>query len=51
MTHCIPKYYYFPMRALTEFYLEKESEKALRKRLKDKDFLTYKCNKETRDRK
>lgn len=46
MKHCDPKHYYYPMRALTEFFLEKESEKVLSKRLNAKDFLTYKRNKD-----
>lgn len=50
MTHCKPQHYYYPMRALTEFYLEKESERSLKKRLIAKDLLTYKKNKEILDR-
>jgi hypothetical protein len=42
LSHCKPINYYYPMRALTELYLEKESEKTLRKRLNAKDYLTYK---------
>jgi hypothetical protein len=30
------------MRALTELYLEKESERTLKKRLNAKDYMTYK---------
>jgi hypothetical protein len=46
MQHCEPKYYYYPLRALTEFFLEEETEKALSKRLNAESLLSYKRGKE-----
>ncbi len=43
--HCEVKYYYYPLRALTEFYIEGESEKALSKKLNAENLLIYKQNK------
>jgi len=40
--HCPAKYYYYPIRALTEFFVHGESEKALGKRLNSKSLLHYK---------
>ena len=40
--HCKPKHYYYPIRALTEFLLEEENEKALSKRLNAENLLTHK---------
>jgi len=43
--HCDAKYYYYPIRALAEFFVHGESEKALGKRLNSKSLLHYKQNK------
>ena len=40
--NCNTKHYYFPLRALAEFYFEGESEKALSKRLNEDSLLLYK---------
>lgn len=39
-------HYYYPLRALAEFYIEGESEKALSKRLTESNLLTYKYKKD-----
>lgn len=44
--HCKTKHYYFPLRALTEFFLEEENEKALSKRLNSESLMAYKKGKE-----
>lgn len=46
MDHCDSKFYYYPMKALSEFFLEKEAEKSLSKRLNAESFLSYKNYKE-----
>jgi len=43
--HCKIKFYYYPLRALAEFFMEGESEKALSKRLNAESLLKYKQTK------
>jgi len=40
--NCERKHYYFPLRALAEFYFEGESDKALGKRLTEDTLYLYK---------
>ena len=40
--NCEKKHYYFPLRALTEFYLDGDSDKALGKRLTEESLFIYK---------
>lgn len=42
MEHCKIKHYYYPLRALAEFFVEGESEKSLSKRLNAENLLKYK---------
>ena len=44
--NCKVKNYYYPLRALTEFYLEGDAERALSKRLNSESLLCYKQDKE-----
>ena len=50
MKYCKPKAYYYPLRAIAEFFKEKESEKELSKKLNAKDHLNYKLKKEVLER-
>ncbi len=43
--NCERKHYYFPLRALAEFYFEGESDKALGKRLTEDTLYLYKQRK------
>lgn len=43
---CEPQYYYFPIRALAEFYTIEISEKSLGKRIISESLLKYKIQKE-----
>ena len=43
---CKVKHFYYPLRALTEFFLEGENEKSLSKRLNSESLLGYKKFKE-----
>ena len=47
---CDPALYYYPMRALQEFYFQEVSEKSLGKRLSSESFLQYKMKKERQSR-
>ena len=44
--NCKSKHYFYPLRALTEFFLEEENEKALSKRLNSESLIDYKKGKE-----
>ena len=44
--NCETKFYFYPLRALTEFFVEEETEKALSKRLGLENLLSYKQSKE-----
>ena len=46
LDHCSSKYYYYPLKALTEFFLEEDAERSLSKRLNAESLLTYKQSKE-----
>lgn len=49
--NCETKFYFYPLRAITEFFLEGEDEKALSKRLGLNNLLSYKISKEILGRK
>jgi len=46
MQHTKPEYFYYPLRALSEFFAEEKTEKALSKRLNADALLQYKQSKE-----
>ena len=46
LQNCQRSHFYFPLRALAEFYLEGESEKALGKRLTEENLFIYKQRKD-----
>eukprot|EP00347_Sterkiella_histriomuscorum_P003504 403364047 len=48
--HCNSKYYYFPLRALSELFSESESEIALSKRLNSESLLYYNLQKKVQGR-
>lgn len=46
LQNCEKKFYFFPLRALSEFYFEGETDKALGKRLTEDTLFLYKERKE-----
>lgn len=50
LENCNKDYYYFPIKALSEFYAEKSDERSLGKRLAAENLLCYKNIKEWRGR-
>lgn len=50
LENCDSKMFYFPIRALTEFYAEKDEERLLGKRLNSESLFCYKTVKEWRGR-
>jgi hypothetical protein len=50
LENCKQEMYYYPIRALTEFYAEKDEERLLGKRLNSENLLCYKNVKEWRGR-
>ncbi len=46
LENCDSKYFYYPIRALSEFYAEEVQERSLGKRLNADSLLSYKANKD-----
>ena len=51
LENCPQEFYYFPLRALKEFYTQDLEAKALGKRLNSESLLSYKAQKEWKGRK
>jgi len=46
LENCDSKFYYYPIRALSEFYAEEVQERSLGKRLNAETLLSYKTKKD-----
>ena len=46
LENCDPEYFYYPIRALSEFYAEEVHERSLGKRLNAESLLQYKTKKD-----
>lgn len=46
LENCDQEFYYFPIRALSEFYAEEVHERSLGKRLNAESMLSYKTKKD-----